>query len=126
MISIASPRCGHCKVNVLLLLKRFVPVMFKVVIKWYHILSGVWVFVSPLAVFLLNDTKDAGSAILGLQDYFGLGLWLVGISIEAISDQQKKEFSSNPTNKDKLIKTGLWSISRHPNCMYCGVWITVS
>jgi steroid 5-alpha reductase family enzyme len=42
-------------------------------------------------------------------------IWLVGITIEGLADQQKSVFRSEPANKDKFIQTGLWSWSRHPN-----------
>ena len=45
----------------------------------------------------------------------GLVIWLIGISIEALADGQKSAFRSDPANKNRFIKTGLWSWSRHPN-----------
>ena len=34
---------------------------------------------------------------------------------ESIADYQKRHFLQNESNKGKFIKSGLWSISRHPN-----------
>jgi len=45
----------------------------------------------------------------------GLIVWVIGFSIEVISDNQKTQFKKNPDNKGKFIKEGLWSRSRHPN-----------
>ena len=39
-----------------------------------------------------------------------LGSW-----VEAISDLQLFLFKKNADNKGKLLTTGLWSLSRHPN-----------
>ena len=59
--------------------------------------------------------------------YFGLSIYLVGLVIEIIADNQKSKFRSNPENKNKFISSGLWSISRHPN--YVGeivLWLGIS
>ena len=56
----------------------------------------------------------------------GFIVWLIGFAIEVIADQQKSAFKANPANKDKFIKSGLWSWSRHPN--YFGeivLWVGV-
>lgn len=46
-------------------------------------------------------------------DYFGFGLWLVGLLWEAVSDYQKSEFKK--THKHEICDVGLWFYSRHPN-----------
>ena len=42
-------------------------------------------------------------------------MFIVGFTIEVIADYQKTVFRSDPGNKNKFIKSGLWSRSRHPN-----------
>tara|TARA_B100000959_G_scaffold287158_1_gene369766 strand:- start:957 stop:1733 length:777 start_codon:yes stop_codon:yes gene_type:complete len=39
----------------------------------------------------------------------------IGLFIESISDQQMKEFRSDPANANKIMNVGLWQFSRHPN-----------
>jgi steroid 5-alpha reductase family enzyme len=46
-------------------------------------------------------------------DYFGFGLWFVGLLWEAVSDNQKSEFKK--THKHEICDVGLWFYSRHPN-----------
>lgn len=53
--------------------------------------------------------------MLGLLDFIGVGIWLIGFYFEAVGDYQLMEFSNNPENKGKIIKHGLWKYSRHPN-----------
>ena len=52
---------------------------------------------------------------IGIFDYIGIIIWLIGYSFEVIGDFQLKEFIMNPNNKGKLIRTGLWKYTRHPN-----------
>ena len=45
----------------------------------------------------------------------GVVLWLVGFGFESIGDYQLARFKSDPANKGKLMTTGLWRYTRHPN-----------
>ena len=40
---------------------------------------------------------------------------IMAVTLELISDNQLWKFKKNKDNKNKFIKTGLWSYSRHPN-----------
>lgn len=45
----------------------------------------------------------------------GVVVWLAGFSIEAIADRQLRRFINNPQNKGRLMTSGVWRYSRHPN-----------
>lgn len=45
----------------------------------------------------------------------GLAIWLTGFFFESVGDSQLRRFKSDPSNKGKLITSGLWRYSRHPN-----------
>lgn len=45
----------------------------------------------------------------------GLMIWLAGFIIEVISDRQLKMFLADKNNKGKIMQSGLWRYSRHPN-----------
>lgn len=47
--------------------------------------------------------------------WLGLLIWAFGFLWEAISDLQLARFKANPSNRGKLMRTGLWRYSRHPN-----------
>jgi len=76
-------------------------------------LQGLWISLT-LAAALAAMTTPVRSP-LGTGSYIGLGLWMLGIAIEALADAQKSRFRSDSANKGKFIHTGLWSWSRHPN-----------
>jgi steroid 5-alpha reductase family enzyme len=48
-------------------------------------------------------------------DYLGTAIWLIGIIFEAGGDWQLARFKANPANKGKVLDTGLWRYTRHPN-----------
>ena len=44
-----------------------------------------------------------------------IGIAIFGFLFEAVSDWQLSRFKAGGQNKGKLLTTGLWSLSRHPN-----------
>ena len=77
-------------------------------------LQGLWVFLTMIVVIVINSQADSAHA-LGIWDYIGLSIWILGFGIETIADNQKKAFNTEPNNQGKWIDSGLWSYSRHPN-----------
>lgn len=45
----------------------------------------------------------------------GLMIWLAGFICEVISDRQLKVFLADKDSKGKIMQSGLWRYSRHPN-----------
>lgn len=45
----------------------------------------------------------------------GIVIFLVGYIFEVIADKTLANFKKDPKNKGKILKSGVWSISRHPN-----------
>ncbi len=61
---------------------------------------------------------------------FGGAIWLVGFFFEVVGDWQLDRFITNPLNKGRLMRYGLWAYSRHPNyfgeiTMWWGIWLIV-
>ena len=48
-------------------------------------------------------------------DVAGVLVWGVGFTFEAVGDIQLARFKANPGNKGKVMRTGLWRYTRHPN-----------
>ncbi len=77
------------------------------------LLQGVlmWLISAPLLGAQLDST--AGS--LNWMDYLGILCWMVGFIFEAGGDYQLAVFKANPANKGKVLNTGFWRYTRHPN-----------
>ena len=68
------------------------------------------------------------SAPLGWLDAVGAGLWLVGMVFEAGGDWQLARFRRDPASRGKVLDTGLWRYTRHPNyfgdfCVWWGLFL---
>lgn len=48
-------------------------------------------------------------------DWVGLVLFAIGFFFEAVGDWQLQRFRDDPSNKGKVLRTGLWRYTRHPN-----------
>ena len=57
----------------------------------------------------------AGQTPLGPLDYAGMLLWLVGMFFEVVGDYQLARFRSKESSEQKVLDTGLWRYTRHPN-----------
>ncbi|MFM9968208.1 MAG: DUF1295 domain-containing protein [Burkholderiales bacterium] len=55
------------------------------------------------------------STPLQVLDFAGLALWIFGFAFEAISDAQLTRFRRDPANRGKVMDSGLWRYTRHPN-----------
>ncbi len=71
----------------------------------------MWMLSTPLIA-----AQSAGfPAILTPLDVLGASLFIVGLLFESGGDLQLMLFKANPANKGKLLTTGLWKYTRHPN-----------
>jgi steroid 5-alpha reductase family enzyme len=52
---------------------------------------------------------------LNIFDFLGIAIWITGFIFEAVGDWQLARFKANPVNKGKLLQTGFWKFTRHPN-----------
>jgi steroid 5-alpha reductase family enzyme len=75
-------------------------------------LQGFFMWVIALPIMLCADQL---SATLNPWGIIGLALFLFGWLFETIADQQMLLFKSKEEHKGKIITSGLWKYSRHPN-----------
>jgi steroid 5-alpha reductase family enzyme len=52
---------------------------------------------------------------LGALDYAGAAVWITGLAIETIADWQLARFKADPRSRGRVLDSGLWRYSRHPN-----------
>jgi steroid 5-alpha reductase family enzyme len=71
----------------------------------------MWLISAPL----LAAQYYGSAASLGWLDFLGILLWVVGFTFEAGGDFQLTLFKSNPENGGKVLNTGFWRYTRHPN-----------
>jgi steroid 5-alpha reductase family enzyme len=69
----------------------------------------LWVISFPLQAAVPSPLP------LGLLDYAAIAMAALGIVIEAAADWQLTAFRADPANANKVMNTGLWRYSRHPN-----------
>jgi steroid 5-alpha reductase family enzyme len=75
-------------------------------------LQGLFMLVIALPVYVVNSSPLVD---LSVWDLTGMALFLAGFFFEVLGDFQLRIFRKDASNKGKLMTTGLWSITRHPN-----------
>lgn len=63
-------------------------------------------------VIHINLFSDNGISSIA---WLGATVWAIGFWFEVVGDRQLRSFVANPANKGKLMTSGLWKYSRHPN-----------
>ncbi len=68
-----------------------------------------WIISAPLLTALTTEFPINTLVVLATL------LWTTGFLIESIADSQLYRFLANEENSGKVLNTGLWRYSRHPN-----------
>lgn len=76
-----------------------------------YMLQGFFMFVVGLAVYYINVYDIAFHWFM----IVGIIVWVIGYIFEVVGDAQLKRHIQNKENKGKLLTTGLWKHTRHPN-----------
>jgi steroid 5-alpha reductase family enzyme len=77
-----------------------------------YMLQGLVVFLVASPVLLAIGRPGGG---LVWTDVLGASLFALGFFFEAVGDWQLARFKKNPAGKGKIMTTGLWRYTRHPN-----------
>jgi len=85
---------------------------------WYSylqtfLLQGTLVFF--ISAPLIHTQSTATPTSIGILEVLGIILWAIGFFFETVGDIQLERFKKNPENKGKLLNTGVWRYTRHPN-----------
>ena len=77
------------------------------------LLQGVLMMIVSLPLLGISNGNYSGN--LNMLDYLGIFIWLVGFSFEAGGDYQLSRFKRDAGNKGKVLDSGFWKYTRHPN-----------
>lgn len=77
------------------------------------LLQGIllWIISIPLLAAQYRALPDR----LVFLDFLGVAVWLIGFYFEAAGDSHLARFRANPQNKGKILDSGVWRYTRHPN-----------
>jgi steroid 5-alpha reductase family enzyme len=82
-----------------------------------------WIVSLPVQLGQMSDAQA-----LGALAWLGVALSVTGILFETIGDWQLARFRASPDNAGKVLDTGLWRFTRHPNyfgdaCVWWGLYL---
>ena len=80
-----------------------------------------WIIATPLHAATVSTNA------LNAWDALGLALWLIGMFFQVLGDSQLARFVAQAGNKGKVLSSGVWRYTRHPN--YFGeiiLWIGIA
>jgi len=85
--------------------------------------QGALMWVVSLPLQLGQRPSDRGVGVLAV---LGVVAWAVGLWFEAVGDWQLARFRRDPANAGRVLDTGLWAWTRHPNyfgdaCVWWGL-----
>lgn len=70
-----------------------------------------WIISMPLYFAITSATPAPFTA----WDIAGASLFAIGFLFEAIGDEQLRRFKADPGNQGRVLDSGLWRYTRHPN-----------
>lgn len=74
--------------------------------------QGLFMFIISMPIILVFNSPESTA---GVNEFTGIFVFLAGLIIESAGDWQLSNFKKDPDNKGKIITTGLWKYTRHPN-----------
>lgn len=86
--------------------------------------SLMWLIALPVQI----AQAAAEPVALGWLDAAGTIVWALGFAFEAVGDRQLARFKAEPSNRGRILDTGLWRYTRHPNyfgnaLLWWGLWL---
>lgn len=75
-------------------------------------LQGILMSIIALPIMFYNTSTIT---TLNYINILGIIIWIKGYFFEVVGDYQLKKFIKDPNNKGKIMTSGLWKYTRHPN-----------
>lgn len=76
------------------------------------ITQGLLALLVSASVMAINLSDHTAIEPVG---YLGVCVWIIGFLFESVGDSQLRAHLGDPKNKGKLMISGLWRYTRHPN-----------
>lgn len=76
------------------------------------LLQGALILLVSLPLWHIQTTSNSE---LNIVDFIAILIWFIGFSFEAGGDYQLYHFKKKPKNKGKVLNSGFWKYTRHPN-----------
>lgn len=99
---------------------------------WWVSFFQVFLLQGALALIISTPLQLAAAAAppdpVRATTFFGLLLFLAGFAMEAVADYQLQRFRTDERHRGRILDTGLWRLSRHPNyfgeaVLWWGFWL---
>lgn len=99
---------------------------------WWVSFFQVFLLQGCLALLISAPLQLAAAAApphaIAATDVAGLVVFTIGFLFEAVADWQLQSFRRDPASRGKVLDTGLWRFSRHPNyfgeaLLWWGFWL---
>lgn len=90
------------------------------------LIQGMALFIISFPILVINSTNT--QAPINALDLIGIAIWIIGFLCETVADLQLYRYLSNLLNRGKILTSGLWRYSRHPNyfgeiCIWWGIFL---
>lgn len=85
-----------------------------VIRSFFQVFFTQWVLMQLVAIPIVL-AMSGNNLIAPWVQYLGMAIWLTGFFFEVVGDYQLTQFKKLKSSKGKLMTTGLWSLTRHPN-----------
>lgn len=71
----------------------------------------MWIVSLPVQIAMYEPS------VLGIVGVLGIAFWTLGFGFEAIGDAQLTRFRADPDNQGRVLDSGLWAWTRHPQLL---------
>ena len=104
---------------------------------WFYPRSYLQVYLLQGALMVVvgysfvHTSVYGGNVSLGILQFVGLAIWVVGYFFEVVGDWQLDKFIRSKPEPGTILSSGLWNYSRHPNyfgevTLLWGIWLMVA
>lgn len=93
-----------------------------------YLLQAFFLLLIATPLFVVSNAQQMNLTWIS---YLGILLWATGFFFQAVGDYQLSQFKKKSRQSGKIIQSGLWKYSRHPNyfgeiCMWWGIFFIVA